>query len=634
MSDVYEGRVPEDAWRQINEWLFENVGYDYKGLAELAARLIISPDPNAKYEAVRKLAELSSENLEIVRNRLLSDYVLDLDPYLDYFAPEVPLERRLEAMLALKYVAHELEVEHVEQYFDDYADRAVEVARAKMALDPLVEHLQELENEQDEEKKQTMARKLGELLINFKRKNPQWNESFHLKFDVEDIEEYTRQAQVNFEFQTKLESIPPIDSKEFDTLRLNYGAKAANLMLLSERIEAINNLWPNSKMPLQIPPYFVIPAELYDKWTNGQEDDAQLHEYFNQLESLLADNYDIYHYMVRSSAVHSEDGELTGAGIYESINMDGEGFGITFEDFKKSIYKVYKSVNSEKAENYQKLHGVEVESMGIVVQLYARGAGSETIEAMDGLGIANFYSYSGTIDTIIPGMPYMRNDAEGGHSIVKRGAVEAQLGELYPHPRSRLVPRKDINLGIFKMKPDLTRVNPVYVQAMSVFGLVAEKIWGGPVQIEYSTTTDGKPAILQVRKLPKNVVEHDAPKIEFPDEEPVYSAPAIGFIDEVLDVLPLYGTNWDKKGLVIIPRENEASLNNYDLPQEGAVIVLQGGEHGSHMSTLAIEQGLPVMTPDFYTPIINELTVQSVSPAESDKYRVIMNGTEGRIYKV
>jgi hypothetical protein len=641
MAEVYQGRVEEETWQETNQWLIENIGYDYAGFASLGVQLVISADPNAKYEAVRKLAELDGRKLEIIKHRLLSDYALEDDPDLDFFAPEIPVHRRLEAMHALTYAAHELELEFIggnkdpkaiEPYLKDIADSAAEAAKAKIALGPLLEQIAELEEENNKSKKLTIASKLGVLLTDFKIQNPGWESFHHLRFDVEDIETYTKQEQANFEFHAKLETIPPIDQQEFDKLRLTYGAKAANLMLLSDRLEAINVLWADSEMPVEIPPFFAIPAESYDVWVNGQEDDSLLMRYFEQLQALLATNRGIYSCVVRSSAVHSEDGELTGAGIYKSVRVNG--YDPTFEDFKEAIHDVYKSVSSRKAQEYRRSYGVENESMGIVVQLYANGEGCETVEVMQGLGLANFFSYTGTIDTLVPGLPYMRNDAEGAHSIVARNAVSAQLGELYPHPKNGFIPRDNINLGIFKIKPDLIRVHPAYVQAMSVFGMVAEKLWGGPVQIEYSTTTEGSPAILQVRKLPKNIVEHDAPKIEFPDEQPVYSAPAVGFIDEILDVLPCLGNNYDKKGLVIIPQEKMATINNYGLPKEGAVIVLQGGEHGSHMSTLALEQGLPVMLPDYYVPIIDELIHQALRPQEGEKYRVVMNGTEGRIYRV
>lgn len=417
----------------------------------------------------------------------------------------------------------------------------------------------------------------------------------------------------------KLESTPPVDRERYQSFRLKFGAKAAGLMMLSETTPAINKLRGYSLDKLAVPEFQAVPVDLYKAWKEGQEIDKDLKPYFDWATDLKEDrkwytgDMERANYMVRSSAVYSEDGEeLTGAGIYDSVFVRA---GSSFEDFKQAVVKVFESTDSPQAQSYRKQHGIEHEEMGLVIQKYV----SPHTSRLQGL--------NGYVNSSLPGVPaLMEIRSETSRNFIKRDELEFYLG-LNPDSHEKAFKHAH------HFQPDLYQADPhTLIRVAHMVGLV-EKVWGRDIQVEY--VVDGSNFnFVQIRDLPPKLFD-DAPIIEFPDITHAHGGAAIGIGDIELRILDSYSDNSNNVGAVVYMSSYMWTYEgNPDyLPKEGAVILTGDGEANGHIQTLCAEKGLICIFPD---PNEDEsqprLWIDDFHRLK--KIRIVSNGIEGRVYKL
>ncbi|HII71483.1 TPA: hypothetical protein HA265_01885 [Candidatus Woesearchaeota archaeon] len=92
---------------------------------------------------------------------------------------------------------------------------------------------------------------------------------------------------------------------------------------------------------------------------------TRLPSHFNDIVSDMLAHFDGRQVIVRSSSLH-EDGENSFAGIYESFVVSEPDT----EKLAEAIFKVYASMNTRKAIQYRKEHGVEDDKMEVILQEY------------------------------------------------------------------------------------------------------------------------------------------------------------------------------------------------------------------------------------------------------------------------
>jgi hypothetical protein len=443
-------------------------------------------------------------------------------------------------------------------------------------------------------------------------------------FGIEDSVKVAQAAIDRYEFEKKLNQLPKRDKEQFNQLRLQYGAKAANLLILSGLVKDINKVVKKhfDMEELAVPEFKAVPVEFYKKWKEGILTDNDLRPYFEWVNGLKEkgryDYEDKEHnsdYIVRSSAVFSEDGEkVTGAGVYESVQVYG---GKTFKDFKNAIVKVYESTNSPQAQAYREKNGIDKEEMGLIIQRYVTS---------DNISLSN-QSYEGYVNSKLPGVP--------------------QLMEIVTRTSRNFIKRKELNFyltlrafldedtfrtNVHYFPPDIYKVNPALLVKVAQFTSVLERIWGENIQIEF--VEDGLTMnCVQVRDIPTKV-SPQTPEIKFPDEEPIHCNSAIGMGDLELDVLDDEKDNSEKTGVVLFTSNELFSMgdHSYLLPKKGGVIICNyNGRHG-HIQTLCAEKGLMCIFPGMNEGDKPNLRYDQL--LQFNKIRMVVNGIEGRVYKV
>ena len=121
---------------------------------------------------------------------------------------------------------------------------------------------------------------------------------------------------------------------------------------------------------ISIPMYIKIDDSKYKSYLkltkNSENIEQDLEDLFAEEIVWLSERIDkkFIRYIVRSSAIKSEDWEITWAWIYESIDARSE------KDLIKTIIKVYESMNTPLAKKYRKNHWIKNETMGLILQEY------------------------------------------------------------------------------------------------------------------------------------------------------------------------------------------------------------------------------------------------------------------------
>lgn len=439
-------------------------------------------------------------------------------------------------------------------------------------------------------------------------------------FGFEEAVDVAQAAILRFPFERRLQQLPARDKERFDQLRLQFGAKAANLLMLSEMVEDINRLRKGRffDVTIAVPEFQVVPVDSYRAWRDGKLIDDVLQPYFDWA-SALRDNErwfseDPYpaDYIVRSSAVFSEDGEtVTGAGIYHSERVHG---GTTFEDFKGAVTRVYESTDSPQAQAYREQHGIIGEEMGLVIQRFV----SPYRSGMHG------QSTEGYINSRLPGVPQLMEIAtETSRNFVNR----AELDFFIALDADR---NEDAFRTVHHFLPDQYKIDPDLPIRVAQLTYAVERIWDRNVQAEF--VAEGHTIhFVQVRELPAKAVE-EAPEVKFPDETPIHSGASIGFGDMELPVLDEDADNTEKSGVVVFRGNYGWTMgqNEYHLPKEGAVIIYNSDGQNGHIQTLCAEKGLICLFPDRDEDRFAALRYYDLSQLK--KVRIVSNGIEARVY--
>lgn len=407
-----------------------------------------------------------------------------------------------------------------------------------------------------------------------------------------------------------LNSLPTVDKEKFYTLRKKFGAKAANLVLLEEFMPAINDFLEKSgifRNKIKIPPFVPVSVELYQKWVNQEDIEADLLELFAQTSHLKIDGHGMYQdekdaYIVRSSAVQSEDGEeLSGAGIYNSVPVSQEDTN-KLDKFKQAVITVFESTNSPQAIAYRREHGIEGEEMGLVIQAFRPDKYSSSYENDD---------KNVTVNSVTPGLPQLIEVSESENRFfVNREVLDQHLAV-------------DLPEEVHHFPPDTRRdtLKPQHIERYALWIFLAEKIWGGAIQMECVGED-----IVQVRRVNQ---KYTGEVIEFPTEEFLARGNGIGLGDKVLDILDVDPTNRKRDGLVQYQSNRMWTLygDSRTLPKDGGVIIQTTGGTNGHIQTLAAEKGLMCMYPQGEDEDIPDLTI-------GGKVRMVSNGIEARLYQV
>lgn len=235
--------------------------------------------------------------------------------------------------------------------------------------------------------------------------------------------------------------------------------------------------------------------------------------------------------MIRSSAVHTEDGEHLGAGVYESFLLPA---GASFELFKQAVLAVYSSVDTERAKNYRKEIGFTgQEEMGVIIQEWKdTESGDATLGYLNTVRknipeVMEVTFQNRSIPEFNPSTTNQIDDAKAENLILKRTAILSYLyGEIGNDQRYFLLPL------------DHTRSDSYYKDAPALSGLALflEQYLHKPLQIEFVLELHSL-HFVQARPLPTPWVTPAA--VTFPNQDDyLWRARSLGVMDEVLDILP------------------------------------------------------------------------------------------------
>ncbi len=354
---------------------------------------------------------------------------------------------------------------------------------------------------------------------------------------------------------------------------------------------------------MNIPPFTIIPVDIYLRWKSGENILKYLLPYYEEYEK----NYKDKEAIVRSSAVFSEDNEnSTGAGIYDSIVIPKNTSKV---DFVRAILSVYKSTDAESAKKYRQEKKVaHEERMGIVIQ--------EHIPYTD-------YT-KGYINTIMLNQPTLMDI---GYDNGLRPVIDRSL-------LSKKYHLEDRETNIFHYQFDMKRKSSYTIAELAELAYKLETYFRFPLQIEFiephelSRGNSSGTFVLQTRFLPKNFGEKV--DILFPeDKTSILEGMSLGAMDQELEILDANDNNNDKEGVVIFRESEYASMAGKKIildsfPKKGAVIVMLASRtHGGHIETLCAEKGIV---------LVFNTTKANWDIFDKKKVRVVSDGLEARIY--
>jgi hypothetical protein len=383
----------------------------------------------------------------------------------------------------------------------------------------------------------------------------------------EEIAFALQKAKFEIKFQ---ETVGLIDKERLREETKKYGAKGANLQMILEVIQAIQNITWSLDESCFIPDFERIPVSVYRKWKNGESIRSELEPFFAWINQRNV--------MVRSSAVYSEDNEeTTGAGIYESLSLDE---GVTIDDFESAVVSVFKSVDTDEAKKYRAQNGVQLEEMGIVLQE----------------SVSYFSNHDkGYVNTVLKQVPQLMDIVfeSGFRPVLRKNAIEHKCANASEEQ------------SLFHYQIDWHKYDDsMSIERLAMLSFLLEKYYGQTLQIEFilaekedqhSYSRGKQIAILQTRFLPKKFSE--SAQIEFPQKELLFEGRALGITDTILDILPNYKDNSEHEGVVIFESSRFGSMghnfSDYNFPKKGVVVVLGPSiENFGHIETLCAEKGL------------------------------------------
>ncbi len=436
-----------------------------------------------------------------------------------------------------------------------------------------------------------------------------------LRYNMQ-ISDIARSAGERAIFEDRLEKMPKKDRLHFKILRKKYGAKGANLLLLNGVIEEINMLYDTENYQLKIPEFQVVPASLYVEWKSGKPTEKQLTHYYQQVQKINHTDRSAG-VIVRSSAIHSEDGEkVTGAGIYDSVPILDDN--LNYNSFKNAVVDVYKSTNSDKARAYRREHGIKEEQMGLIVQDYL------------------YVDNEGYLNTHLPGVPGLTEIVtRRSRNFVKHNELDFYLASVIYSKGF-----KDAH----HFPPDENRVQSQALLALGQRAMILERLWGNSIQLEFVLLGDkfafnNSINLVQIRDIP-TVLSSKHTEIIFPEEKPLHMGAAIGVADASYDILDTHSFNNKKRGLVVLSENHEWSKfgDERKLPKEVVVMLVNSWGANGHIQTICAERGLICI----YPGDLSRSDYQGEMPVNINYnefmnkkvVRVVSNGIEARVYDV
>lgn len=466
-------------------------------------------------------------------------------------------------------------------------------------------------------------------------------------------------------WQTFDRSVGTFDAATYERRRIEIGAKGAALEALTPYTDAVRELLGKLLINISIPHFTTVPTSLYESYRkSGEIPQNDLRRYYQATFGAKPCAY-----LVRSSAVYSEDGELLGAGQYATIGLTA---GATFEEFIQAVKDVYDSVEHPSAVRYRQENGVtEQELMGLVIMELSVG------------------EHRGYVNTMRNQMPHALDVvlSSGGFCISEstddRKRQPLRLREIPGDSHPFIVDRNSALLKLpsgdsralqFLVEPDSDRneLSSTYSAAAAAFvGLLTERFFGIPVQMEFVQVAH-EMHLVQARPLPLEWIREST--VTFPDAPMIGSTSSIGVCDQFLKVidinLPIPGLEQfldpvvsPDEGLLIISGSlfggNDRRWEQL-LPKRGAVLILQESRKlCGHIETCCLERGLTILynkkgrdndseqlwfklAETFNDPKFGEIFHRAQSamhpvpytPLKPTYLRVVSNGLEGRLYRV
>lgn len=378
------------------------------------------------------------------------------------------------------------------------------------------------------------------------------------------------------------------DGLELDeSLRQTMGAKGANLTHVNQVLSVLKEGDVPVAEYLNIPRFTVLTTEVYDKWIGGEK----IADDIKKIAAWMAENPGA-HYIARSSAVNSEDGEHMGAGVYDSVLIPP---GANLSGIYKAIRVVYNSVNSDKAKEYRASIGVEEEKMSVIVQELSD----------DDLSDTRLIS----VNTVMANVPQLADYVveDGPHPLFE-GTTDRTLRR-HPLPLDRSGMFIEFGTTLYDNAVDSPRYHVPpdtrYHSARETWlatqaSMLAEKAMGGPVQVELVVPYSNMGVdIVQARLLPpewQQPAEFDG----FPNDEPWYEGRGVGVFNGVEATL--------------VPYLHEFELERH---REGLLLVQWRSSYGMGASSEDLLRNLRSMSPEqrkrFVCLIQQEPTRDSVS---------------------
>lgn len=299
-----------------------------------------------------------------------------------------------------------------------------------------------------------------------------------------------------------------------------FGAKGANLMILDDALQKLKQHDVTIAEDLEIPRFTLVSSDVYERAKQG----GRIVDEVLNLKKWMGENPD-KRYLIRSSAVYTEDGEHTGAGIYETVLLPLDP---TSRDIYIAIKKVYGSVESETARAYRESLGVSNEKMALVVQEFA------------GYDSDRSYSDLVTVNTVSPyALKLADFSIETGPHPLDEEAPEERDRHRIPLDRNGMHiefgttgTRRSLQSPRWHVPPDTRFISPEDTWQATQAAIFAEKALGRPVQLE-AVLGETAIQIVQARPLPTEWLEetefHGFPE----NEEPWYEGKSVGVYNGV-----------------------------------------------------------------------------------------------------
>lgn len=396
-----------------------------------------------------------------------------------------------------------------------------------------------------------------------------------------------------------LEAIAGVEVESED--REKYGAKAAHLIALDKAVDGLRRGKIRLAEHLYVPEFMPVDAQAYDAYVSGEGVERTV----DDIVTWSSERPD-KQLIIRSSALHAEDGEHMGAGIYDSVVVPAQA---SKGDILAAITKVYDSVNSDDAIAYRQSIGIDNERMGLVIQELVGDVANATLMTVNSMAPETAEIVDYTIENRGEWID-VRPMWSGTHSLpLSRRGVDSEFGVIGWGEK--------LNAPRLHVPPDLN-IHQLKDSWFAAQGLVlSELVLGGAVQVEMALDEERQMgALLQARPLPESwqrSVEFDG----FPEEGEIWhEGRGVGVINGMEAMVvqtmmsPRDTLRWYPNTNVIIVCNDSFGhgnlayeyMNEYrNLTQEekDRLVLLvrrppvqgMGGQYG-HLETMAIEAGL------------------------------------------